>query len=249
MARNNGKPSRKEKKKARKELAALLKRLRKGCDVINQVSDWRDMAADVEAVVHDNYRAIPAGHRQRLLAALELPEATLGAMNSACRVLQAEVGKTAAAVGGASILSGAVVTAVLFTAAVVLGAAVLFNQTAVDLHVINQGCGPLEDTDAFFANSSLLSLVGLDLLPEAVASGGDAVIPVSPVQFETDYDQNARVLTVYGPGQIQVASIPVGGVGDIRFNGQSLLVTGPNSRRAIDFSRADEHRLEIDCGG
>ena len=247
MGQTEKKPTRKERKKARKDLAALLRRLRRWCRSMDQVSDWYDLAKDVEAVVNDNSRAIPAAQRRRLQEAMKLPEATMAGMGRACRVLQSEVGKTAAAVGGGATLAGAVGTVVLLTAVVVLAATVAANQFAVNVHIFNHGCGPIDTMEAPFADSPLLSLAGLNLPPGAIFSGGDGVIAVPPLRLEADNATNPDMLTIRGPGQVQLISLPVGGAAEILFNGQSLL----GVRQSINLANlggAEEHILEVICG-
>ena len=247
MEQTTEKPTRKERKKARKDLMALLRRLRRSCKTMDQISDWYDLATDVEAIVNENGRAIPTRQRQRLQEALKLPEATMTGVGQACRVLQSEVAKTAAAVGGASTLAGtalmAAVTVVLLTAVVILAATVVANQTAVDVHIINKGCGPFDVTQVPFADSSILSLIGLRLPPEAIASGGNVVITIPPLRLKTDNVTDPNKLSIRGPGQVKIL-LPVSRATDIRLNGQSLL----GVQRTIDLAGADEHVLEVSCG-
>lgn len=245
MEQSNEKPTRRERKKARKNLAALLRRVRRSCKSVGQVSDWYKLARDVEAVVNDNSTAIPAGQRRRLLEALKLPEATMAGVEQACGVLQSELGKTIAALGGATSLAGVASAVVLLTAVVVMAVAVAASRNAVDVHIINHGCGPFDDAQGPLADSALLSLAGLGLLPQVIINGGNGVIQVPPLQFEVDNVTNPDRLSIRGPGQVLLVPILLREATDVRFNGRSLLGT----RRIIDLAGADEHVLEVICSG
>lgn len=243
-------PTKKERKDARKSLLSLLKRLRRACSRINQVSDWYDVVNDVQAVLHQHGNSIPAAQRRRIKDALLLPEATLAAAGRACQVLQIEVEKTAMAIAVPSAVASVVLKTVLVTmllaAAVVFVAPLIADQIAVDVHIFNEGCDPFNLGDVSLPDTAFLPLADLILPSEVIHSGGDRVISVPPLPLEVDNITDPNILFIGFPAPVPDIPIPVRGATNIRFNEQPLL----GERQTInlaDLRGADEHVLVVRC--
>ena len=250
MNEHGRQPSRKERRDARKSLLSLLKRLRRACSTMDQIGDWYDVVNDVESVLHQHGRSIPAAQRRAVKDALQLPDVTLAAAGRACQVLQLEVQKSALSIVGTSALAGLLVKAVIATmllaAAVVVAGPLLIDQSAVDVHIYNDGCDPFNLGDVSLPDNPLLPLADLILPSGIIASGTDRVFSVPPLPLEVDNASDRDILLLGFPGPIPQIPIPVQGATDIGFNDQPLLGT----RRTInlaDLNGADEHTLVVRC--
>jgi hypothetical protein len=243
------KSTREERKKARNAAALLLNRLRDMCKVVDRVSEWRDIVAEVEGLLKTYQDDIPADRQRRLREAMELPEATLKGMQQACQVLQAEVE------GLIKYLKPAPAVATILTAGVIVIAAGVFvltvvsNALAVDILVQNQGCGdlPVAAVVRTYAgallDTPLPDSLGISM-PEEIQDGGSEVVSLPPVGVRVDNmtersEVRIKFLWVELPLHLGEAT------DDVVFDGESLL----GRQTALDLGPNDEHELTIRCEG
>lgn len=187
--------TRQERRRARGAFALLLRRLRRMCEVVDQISDWRDVAAEVVELLNTHQAAIPADRERRIRQALELPEITLKGMEQACRVLQVEVEGLIKYLRPVPAAATALVAGVIIVAAGVFVLTVVSNLVAVDIRVSNKGCGDLPVTE-------VLGIPGNRLLDTALPD----ILGITLI----------RVLGVE-------QRFPAGEVTDVVFDGASLL--------------------------
>jgi hypothetical protein len=216
------------------------------CEVVDQISEWRDVAAEVVELLNTHQAAIPSGRERRIREALELPEATLSGVQQACRVLQLEVEGLVAslpAVPGIATVLGAGLIAV---AAGVLVVTVVSNLVAAEIQIHNEGCGDLPVAEVLgipgraLLDTPLPDVLGI-ALPEVIEDGGSAAVSLPPVSILVD--------NVTEPGVFQLGVLGLerrllaGQVTDVLFDGASLL----GARRLISLGQDGLHELTIRC--
>lgn len=237
--------TRREKKKAHRALTALLRRLRASCELVDTMADWYELARDVENVLMEHNRAIPASRQKRIREVLQLPEATLAGVRQACSVLQLEVESAAALIGTAPAFGSVLLVGVAVLAVAVGSLTAVSNATAVDVRVYNQGCDPVVVSRLPLGDSPVLRVAGINLPAEPIVDGGSDIISLPPVPLDVEGDPDTGQMIVRVLQRVEVP-LALGRATDISFDGQPIL----GSRSTLDLSRLDgraEHELVITC--
>ena len=117
---------------------------------------------------------------------------------------------------------------------VAVGIAAL-NATSVDIEIKNDGCGTLG-----VQSSVPVSIPGLKLPNEAIASGESALATIPPLTLEIDGTQaGALHITSFGFN----LSFQLSGVRDVTLNGTSLVGT----KRTVNLGEQKTHTLVLTC--
>ena len=244
---------RRQKKDARKAATVLLKRLRKMCETLDQISDWQDVVEDVEELLNTHGDVIPAARERRIREITALPRATLGAATQACRVLQTEIkGLTesealAKPATPASPALSAVATGLIVVAAAVFVLTLTSNLVAVDIRIDNVGCGDLNVEETLRASvgvplneNPVLHILGITL-PGVIVEGESAVISVPPIRFDLDNQTDPNKIWIRASGL--ELPLPIGTPTAIHFDGESLL----GRQASIKLRARGDHHLVIRC--
>jgi len=223
------------KKKARAALLAFLRRLRKACKVMEAVDTWQNCMQELEALLQRYQADIPPAHLQRLSNALQLTDPTRAGIGKACKVLQFELEQTIDILPAASHLAASLVGG-LVVVALAIGALVTYlESTAVEVVIINNGCGPIETA------GMPIDLPGLHLPGQPIPSGGRGIARVPRMTVDIDATQQGRVtVTILGfsvPVQIGQRAT------DVRLDGVPIL----GHRTSLRLGTRRQHELVVSC--
>jgi hypothetical protein len=158
-----------EKRKARRDLVALLKRLRNRCDSFDSAKDWMDfLEKQVFPLIDQHQRALGPTATMRLRKAAELTQSTRAGITQACRLLRLEIQSVIPTLPVGIPLLVQLAAGLLIAAAAVVGTAIIvLNVTAVQVDVLNVGCEP------FSVPAEMSSLPGFSF-PAAIHPDGSA---------------------------------------------------------------------------
>jgi hypothetical protein len=135
-----------KRQKARRDLLALLKRLRKLCDQFDSVQEWMDFVEKkVFPLLDEHQAALGPAATQRLRAAAQLGQSTRAGVQQACRVLRIEIGKVIPALPAPIPVPVQVAAGLLIFAAAVVGTTVIVvSLLAVQIDILNAGCDTIQ---------------------------------------------------------------------------------------------------------
>jgi hypothetical protein len=157
-----------EKRKARQDLLALLKRLRNMCNSFDSAKDWMDFVENqLFPLIDQHQRALGPTATMRLRKAAELTQSTRAGITQACRLLRLEIQSVIPTLGGIPLLVQLAAGLLIAAAAVVGTAIIVLNVTAVQVDVLNVGCEP------FSVPAEMSSLPGFSF-PAAIRPDGSA---------------------------------------------------------------------------
>lgn len=238
--------SKKKKRKARRELAALLKRLRKLCGQFESAEEWLEFVEQKVFPLADEYQdVLPGDNYQRLKAAARLSEPTRAAANQACKTLQIEIQQVISLIKVFSlpVAVAQFAAGLLIVAAIVAGAAALvLNSMAPRIELTNAGCGPLP----LQALGGFNNLPGVDLPNEIPDDGQPHLVRLIPGQIDVDSSQsNELTVRLFGIPLIQ--GWEIGELVSIRFVEQDLQreILGKNER--ISLGLDSDYAVILTC--
>jgi hypothetical protein len=114
------------------------------------------------------------------------------------------------------------------------------NVTAVNVHIINQGCQPV-DLNGLPLPSTLLGLAGVRLPAAPIEDGQMGVATLPPVTLHVDArDPTSAALEVIG---IVLPRANLSTVDEISFDGKPVL----GRQASFDLGGSKEHELLIAC--
>jgi hypothetical protein len=222
----------KEKRKARRDLLALLKYLRNLCDKFQTVEEWLDFVdKKVTPLLNEHQRSLGPENIHRLNNATRLTESTREGVRMACRTLRFEIAKIFPVPIPVPIQIAA---GVLIGAAVLVGAGVIaLNLMAVNLEIINHGC--VFNIPAYYNN-----IPGFTFPDEMPSDGTPFQIRINSF-IELDTSQpDGLILRFFGRDE----TVPLGSLRSIVLDGQRELLGQVNPQRLDAGSR---HVLELLC--
>jgi hypothetical protein len=137
-----GQGSKQERRRARGDLLALLKRLRKLCDTFKTAEEWLEYVdKQVRPVLDRHQSALGADTTRGLREAARITESTRAGVRHACRTLRFEIEKVLPLLPAPVPLAVQVAAGILIGAAALVGAGVIaLNVMAVQLEVRSLGC-------------------------------------------------------------------------------------------------------------
>ena len=118
---------------------------------------------------------------------------------------------------------------------IAIGVAVM-QQTSVQITIQNKGCATM-----YPSGSIPISIPGLSLPSEPIASGGSAVMTIPPFALHVDGTKSGAV-TLTALNYTFTFQLP-GNVSDVTLNGQSLLGT----KTEVHLSEEETHTLVLKC--
>ena len=233
--------SKRQRRKARRELAAFLRRLRRICGRFDAVNEYYEAVDQLYDLLQANAGAIPSAYEQRLQKAARVGDGTRAGVKFACRVLQAEIERTIQAIPITPAFVGPLLLSLIIIGVLAIGAAVTYlHITAVDVVVVNNGCGPLQ----FYPGAApvvddIIDFLGIKL-PAEIPPDSQETVRLPRVTVNIDATQpDLLLLTVLG------RSLPVNipDEAEIIWDGVPQL----GQRTAAKIGELPRHELVLSC--
>lgn len=226
----------KRQKELRKGLLAFLKRLRKACKSYESLGDWNELIEPLETLIDEYAQDLPQNRAQQLKEAMRLKAATAEGIQAGCQVLQKEIESVISLLPVGSILVPALIAAFIIVAVGVAVSAIVFNASAREVMISNQGCGDIQ------VPALGLSIPGLHI-PKEIPNNqtANASIP-SIIKIDVQVRKPEKMMTVW------IFNNPL----DFTFDNQiqSLTFDGvelTDQRTALDFRNRPSHELIFTC--
>jgi hypothetical protein len=221
------KEEKKEKKKARKEIDALFKLIKAGCDKLEKFDILMEKARKIQPVLERYREILNAGLVQDVENAIQKIDQTRKEVHQFCDLadrLQALTNTLydpaiphwaqdlLPAAGGGGVLAG-VVTALVIVSAVITAFSPL-GQASID--VTNHGCDPIA------APKDLPNIPGVSFWTKPIPDGGHGLAKILPfIQIGVDATQaNVIGISLFNIGPIP---LPMSGVKSIALNGKEII--------------------------
>lgn len=232
---SNVREQKKRQRKARHAILDFLKKLRKACETFKTADDWYKYLKQLESLLQEYEKELPAGTQQRLKDAIKLTDSSREGIKKACKVLQTEIGHVIEALPAGGILPTVLIVAVIVSAVAVGAMAVYFTLTAVPVVITNDGCVPLRPPQGI-ANY----IPGVDLPKQPILEGENATAKAPPVTVNINAKRGTIIFTAMGiPLRFEIASKVTG----IQLDGMPIL------DRSITVNLGDrkQHELIVTC--
>ena len=235
-----------KKRKARRDLLALLKRLRKLCGKLDSAEHWLDFAKKHVFPLLEEYKdVLPPANLQKMRQAALLEEPTKAAANQACKVLQTEIRQVTPYLPGtpAPLIAAQVAAGLIVAAALVAGAAVfVLSAWGPRVAVSNISCG----TIPIVVPGALKDIPGIILPDEIPEDGQPHLVSLVPGSIDVDTSLTQR-LTIRMFGVPLVPGLPVENLESIRFvdQGSPRELFGRNE--TISLRLGSEYALILTC--
>lgn len=226
----------KKQRKVRLAFLDFLKKLRKACETFKTADDWYKYLKQLESLLQEYEKELPAGTQQRLKDAIKLTDANHEGIKKACKVLQTEIGHVIEALPAGGILTTVLIVAVIVSAVAVGATVSYFSLTAVPVVIINDGCDPIQPS-----NSIANYIPGIDLPKQPILNGEKVTAKVPRVAVDIDASQSGTIIfTAIGISMPFAIPNEVTGV---QFDGNPIL------ERSISVYLGDmeQHELVVTC--
>src|SRR5215472_5809553 len=191
-------------KKLRRDLMAVLERLRGGCETLETVDDWYERLEPLRSLLEKDAEAFPEGTSQRLEDAQKLTDSTREGLKLACKELRLQIESVIDVLPAEAIL-GMLPTMVLgvflVVAAGIAATSFYLSSTAVTIDITNVSCDPIPP---MIGTATLLGYVPGVQLPTVAIARGQTLLAKAP----------AATVRVDGtrPGALTVSTIMGGAV-------------------------------------
>jgi hypothetical protein len=227
----------KSKSSTRRDLLALLGRLRKLCGHFKSVDEWiKFTQKHVYPLLEKNRHNLSEAAYLKLRESARLVDATQAGVNQACKLLQTDI---QIVIDSLPIIKPTLklvqaVAGFITGVAVVGGAAVLaYNIFSATIIIHNNGCGEIPITSEVFDITAIL-------LPSYIPEQGLTVkFPSGKVQVESK-EPNSISLTKI----VSFPSWPIGAVESILFEETQELL---GQQVVLDLQRGEEYSLTLNC--
>jgi hypothetical protein len=223
-------------KKARGALADFLERLKKGCETLDSVEQWYQVATDLEELLDEYTDVISPKIRTTLEKASRVVDPTKTGLEKACGELNGKLAESIPRIGGATVaqvLTGGLI-AVAAATAVFVG---YMNATATQLAIENRACAPF----SFGAQVPFADWVGFQFPEKPIPTNGSDTAKIPRLVAVIDATQPGRIsVSVLGA----TYPIPVARtLQDATLDEIALL----GQYHRVDFGSQDKHTLILTC--
>lgn len=232
---SNVREQKKRQRKVRHAILDFLKKLRKACETFKTADDWYKYLKQLESLLQEYEKELPAGTQQRLKDAIKLTDSSREGIKKACKVLQTEILHVIEALPAGGILPTVLIGAVIATAVAVGAIVSYFSLTAVPVIIINDGCDPLHPPQGI-ANY----IPGLDLPKQPILKGEKATAKVPPVMVDINAKSGTIIFTAMG---ITVPFEVPSEVTGAQFDGMPIL----DQSISVHLGDREQHELVVTC--